>query len=201
MDALLATLLNRLLADQPEARARLEHHAGKRLRLTLPLLRVDLSVDVEGRLRAAEPAEADEGGEGRAPFDCEIALPPHVLAQLPLLGGEALNGARIRGDGVLAGDLSALLRQLDWALVLAPYVGPTLAARADQALRGLDRWRGQAGEAVARSVAEYLVHEAGVLAEGEAVRGFVAEVDELREGVDRLAARLALLEGALGGRA
>jgi ubiquinone biosynthesis protein UbiJ len=191
MDALLASLLNRLLADQPEARARLERHAGKRLRLTLPLLRADLSVDSEGRLRAAEAAEAPEA----AAFDCEIVLPPHVLAQLPLLGGEALNGARVRGDGVLAGDLSTLLRQLDWALVLAPYVGPTVAARADQALRGLGRWRGQAGEAVARSVAEYLVHEAGVLAEGEAVRGFVAEVDELREGLDRLAARLALLEG------
>ncbi len=47
-------------------------------------------------------------------------------------------------------------------------------------------------------MAEYLVHEAGVLAEGEAVREFVHEVDELRDAAERLAARLALLEDKSG---
>ncbi len=187
MDHLLATLLNRLLADQPGAAARLAQHAGKRLRLALPLGRTDLAVVDDGRLRPAGAAEA---------FDCEIRIPPDVLLALPLLGGEALAGARVTGDGVLAGDLSALLRQLDWAVALAPYIGPVAAARADQALHGVARWHGEARAAVTRSVAEYLVYEAGVLAEGEAVREFVREVDELREAADRLAARLALLENA-----
>jgi ubiquinone biosynthesis protein UbiJ len=185
MDSLLAALLDRLLADQPGAAERLVSHAGKRLRIALPLARIDLAVTVDGHLRAAEPAED---------CDCEIRIPPEVLLALPLLGGEALAGARVRGDGVLAGDLSALLRQLDWAVVLAPYLGPVAAARADQGLHALARWHAQAREAVARSWAEYLVHETGLLAEGEAVRAFVREVDELREGADRLAARIALLE-------
>lgn len=185
MDTLLASLLNRLLAGQPGAAQRLATHAGKTLRLALPLAHVDLAVGPDGRLAAAGAVQA---------FDCEITLPPHVLAQLPLLGGAALSGARVTGDGVLAGDLSALLRELDWAVVLAPYLGPVLAARADQALHGLARWQEGAREALARSIAEYLVHEAGVLAEGEAVREFVRGVDELREGADRLSARLALLE-------
>lgn len=186
MDALFAALLNRLLADQPGAAARLTTHAGKTLRLALPLARVDLAVGPDGRFAAAGKPKS---------CNCEITIPPHILAQLPLLGGAALSGARVTGDGVLAGDLSALLRQLDWAVVLAPYVGPTVAARADQALNALGRWQGQAREALARSVAEYLVYEAEVLAEGEAVRDFVRQVDELREGADRLSARLALLEG------
>lgn len=189
MDPLIATLLNRLLADQPGAAARLAQHAGKRLRLAMPLARIDLAVDAHGHLSAAGAAEA---------FDCEIRIPPDLLLALPLLGGEALAGARVTGDGVLAGDVSTLLRQLDWAVVLAPYVGPVLAARADQALHGVARWHAEARAAVARSVAEYLVHEAGVLAEGEAVREFVREVDELREAADRLAARIALLENAAG---
>lgn len=189
MDHLLAILLNRLLADQPGAAARLANHDGKRLRIVLPLARIDLAVDAHGRLSAAGAAEA---------FDCEISIPPDVLLALPMLGGGALAGARVTGDGVLAADLSALLRQLDWAIALAPYIGPVAAARADQALHGVARWHGQAGAALAGSVAEYLVHEARLLAEGEAVREFVREVDELREAADRLAARLALLENASG---
>lgn len=189
MDHLFAALLNRLLADQPGAIARLANHAGKRLRIGLPLARIDLVVGPEGRFAAAGEVES---------CNCEITVPPDVLLALPLLGGEALAGARVTGDGVLAGDLSALLRQLDWAVVLAPYLGPVAAARADQALHGLARWHAQAREAVAASVAEYLVHEARLLAEGEAVREFVSEVDALREGTDRLAARIALLEDGFG---
>lgn len=189
MDHLLAALLNRLLADQPGAAARLANHAGKRLRIALPLARIDLAVDAEGRLSAAGPAEA---------FDCIIRIPPDVMLALPMLGGEALAGARVTGDGVLAGDLSALLKDLDRAVALAPYVGPVAAARADQALHGVARWHAQAREALAQSLAEYLVHEARLLAEGEAVREFVREVDELREGADRLAARIAVLENSAG---
>jgi ubiquinone biosynthesis protein UbiJ len=185
MDTLLAALLNRLLADQPGAAARLANHAGKRLRFTLPLARIDLAIDGEGRLLAAGAAAA---------VDCEIRIPPEVLLAWPLLGGEALAGVRVTGDGVLAGDLSALLRQLDRAVALAPYLGPVAAARVDAALDGLARWHGEAREAVAQSLAEYLVHEARLLVEAEAVREFVREVDELREWADRLAARVSRLE-------
>jgi len=189
MDTLFASLLSRLLADQPGASARLANHAGKRLRIALPLARIDLAVGAQGRLGPAGAGEA---------FDCEIRIPPEVLLALPLLGGEALAGAKVTGDGVLAGDLSALLRQLDWAVALAPYLGPAAAARADEALHGVARWHGKARAAVVVSVAEYLVHEARLLVEGEAVREFVREVDELREATDRLAARIALLEKPSG---
>ncbi|MFN3594943.1 MAG: hypothetical protein ACK4TK_09720, partial [Thiobacillaceae bacterium] len=124
----------------------------------------------------------------------EIRLPLHCLLALPIRGGEAIGMAQVSGNGVLAADLSGLLRQLDWAVALAPILGPVAAARADQALRTLVQRRDEAGEALARSLADYLVHEARLLAEGEAVREFVREVDELREATDRLAARIALLE-------
>jgi ubiquinone biosynthesis protein UbiJ len=48
--------------------------------------------------------------------------------------------------------------------------------------------------ATSRNVAEYAMYEAKVLADGEAVRGFVSDVDGLREDLDRLEARLAMLE-------
>lgn len=185
MDRLFATLLNRLLADQPGAAERLRPHAGQVLRLNLPLLRIGLVVTADGTLA---PAAAE------AAPDCEIHLPAHLLLTLPLSSCEAIGMVQVSGDGVLAADLAALLRQLDWTVALAPSLGPVAAARADQALRALAQRRDEAGNALARSLTEYLVHEARLLAEGEAVREFVREVDELREAADRLAARLALLE-------
>ncbi len=186
MDRLLARLLNRLLAEQTGAADRLAAHRGKRLRLRLPMVRFDLEAQADGRLAAA--AATDD-----AP-DCEIVLPPHVLALLPVSGFDAFSDARVTGDGVLASDLSALLRQVDWVLVLSPWMGPALATRATQAAETI--WGARTGtrEAFARSLAEYLVYEARLLAEGQAVREFVADVDELRDAADRLEARLALLE-------
>lgn len=185
MNQLLAALINRLLTRQPEAAAPLAQHAGKRLRIALPLARLDFAIDSDGYLRAADTAQA---------IDCEVALPPDVLLALPLLGEPALNGVHVRGDGVLAADLSSVFRQLDWAVALAPYLGPIVAARADAALKGFARWYGEARATVAQNVAEYLVYEAQLIAPGDAVREFVREVDALREAADRLSARIALLE-------
>ncbi len=184
MNHLLAALLNQLLARQPGAATRLAQHAGKRLRIAWPLARLDLAIDAQGRLHAIATEACD----------CEIYLPAEVLVALPLLGNQALGGVQVRGDGVLAGELAALLRALDVAVVLAPYLGPILAARVDAALKGLARWHAEARTTVAQAVAEYLVHEARLIAPGEAVREFVREVDALREDADRLCARLALLE-------
>ncbi|MGQ9686397.1 MAG: hypothetical protein ACUVT2_08850, partial [Thiobacillaceae bacterium] len=127
-----------------------------------------------------------------------LRIPPEVMLTLPLLGGEALAGARVTGDGVLAGDLMRLLKDLDWAVALAPYLGPVAAARADEALHGVARWHANARQALAQALAEYLVHETRLLVEAEAVREFVRAVDELREGADRLAARIAVLENTVG---
>lgn len=187
MDSLFATLLNRLLADQPGAAERLLPHAGKRLSIALPPARIVLTVRADGTFSPADTAAHDT-------IDCEIRLSPWVLLALPFSGGEALGMAKFEGDGILAADLFKLLRQLDWAVVLAPIMGPIAAVRADEALRALAQCRDEVNEALARSLADYLTYEARLLAEGEAVREFVREVDELREAVDRLAARLTLLE-------
>jgi ubiquinone biosynthesis protein UbiJ len=104
----------------------------------------------------------------------------------------------VEGDGTLAADLSAALAEFDWALALRPVVGDMAAARAAQAVEGLGRWREKAQEAVGRSIAEYLTYEAGMLADKQAVRQFVAEVDEVRDAAARLEARLALLEQSRG---
>ncbi len=184
--ATLAAALNALLDAQPAALTRLQRHSGKALRLALPLLPVELALDAAGRFRpTVELAEA-------AP---NLTLTPMPSALPLLLGdGKLADLFRIEGDGIFAADLSGALADFDWVLALRPYLGDIAASRVDQFLRGLLAWRQEAHDNTGRNLAEYAVYEQALLAEPHAARAFVSAVDALREDVDRLAARLKILE-------
>ncbi len=180
----LLAALDALLATQPAARARLAGHAGKIVRLVLPGVNLDLAVD-------------DGGGLTAAPAAGEVALrlTPEPAALPRWLTGGTLNELfRAEGDGLLAADLARALADFDWVLALRPWLGDIAASRVDAFLRALAPWRQQAMTSAGRNLAEYAVHEAGLLADPHAIRAFVAEVDALREAADRLQARLELLE-------
>ena len=179
----LLAALNPLLATQPAARARLAAHVGKVLRVALPGMNLDLALEGDGF--AAAPAESEP----------TLVLTPDPAALPRWLAGGSLNELfRTRGDGVFAADLAKALADFDWVLALRPWLGDIAASRADQFLRDFAPWRERALESAGRNLAEYAVHEQGMLAEPHAVQGFIAEVDALREASDRLEARLKLLE-------
>lgn len=180
----LLAALNALLVTQPAARARLAGHAGKVLRLVLPGVNLDLGVDAEGGFTAA-PAQSEAA----------LRLTPDPAALPRWLGGGTLNELfRAEGDGVLAADLARALADFDWVLALRPWLGDIAASRVDAFLRGFAPWRDSTLQSAGRNLAEYAVHEAGLLADPQAIRAFVAEVDALREASDRLQARLRHLE-------
>ncbi|NCS66080.1 MAG: hypothetical protein COS39_04285 [Hydrogenophilales bacterium CG03_land_8_20_14_0_80_62_28] len=181
----LFTALARLLATQPALRDRLVGHAGKHVRIRLPLVTTAFRITEDGALATADPA---------LPSATEIAIPPDIL--LALLAGQnnALSKARIEGDDTLAADLLAALAEFDWAMALRPVVGDMAAARAAQAIDGYGRWREQAHEAIGRAFAEYATFETNLLADQHAVQRFIADVDELRAAAARLETRLARLE-------
>ena len=181
---LLCAALNALLDKQPGAKSRLARHVGKCVRLSVPPL--SLRIEADGGLTAAAPdAVAD------------VRLTP-VPASLPgwFAGGKVGDLFRVEGDGLLAADLSHALADFDWVLALRPYLGDIAAARVDQLIQGVMNWRGHAAESVGRNLAEYAVYEQAWLAEPMAAREFIAAVDQLRDDVDRLEARLHLLESA-----
>lgn len=181
---LLAAALNTLLDKQPTAKTRLCRHVGKCVRLALPLLPLSVRIEADGGFVAAS-AEA-------AP-DVQLIPDPSALPQW-LSGGKLGDLFRVAGDGVLAADLAHALADFDWVLALRPYLGDIAASRVDQFLLGLAGWRANAIESAGRNLAEYAVYEQAMLAEPLAAREFITEVDRLREDVDRLEARLALLE-------
>jgi ubiquinone biosynthesis protein UbiJ len=183
-DFLLALALDTLLDQQPTAKTRLLRHAGKCVRLMLPLLPISLRIEADGGF---VPASADA-----AP---DVQLLPDLSA-LPqwLSGGTFGDLFRVAGDGVLAADLAHALADFDWALALRPYLGDIAASRVDQLLQGLTGWRTRAVESAGRNLAEYAVYEQALLAEPYAIREYIAAVDHLREDTDRLEAKLQLLE-------
>lgn len=188
--ALLTPALNRLLDTQPALAATLAEHGGKVAAIVLPPFALRLAITPEGRLAAAAA-----GAEAAVRITLGADIPPRLL----LGDRDALRAARIDGDGGLANDLMAVLERFDWALALRPWLGDILAARAAQAISGIGRWREQARAALERNAAGWLAQESGLLVDRLDMARFVAETDELRDAVDRLAARLALLETRTGG--
>lgn len=185
-DFLLAAALDALLDKQPGAKARLVRHVGKCVRLVLPLRPLSVRIEADGGFVVASPETAP---------DVQLLPDPAALPQW-LTGGKLGDLFRVAGDGVLAADLAHALADFDWVLALRPYLGDIAASRVDQFLQGLAGWRVNAVESAGRNLAEYAVYEQALLAEPLAAREFIAEVDRLREDVDRLEARLALLESA-----
>ena len=182
----LAAALNALLNAQPAARERLLRHVDKRLRLALPLFPVDLQLDESSRF--LPQIEASE----TAP-ELILTLQPSALP-LFLSGGKLADLFHVEGDGLFASDISSALADFDWVLALRPWLGDIAASRVDQFLRSASAWRQQAHDDAGANLAEYAVYEQAMLAEPHAVRSFISDVDALREDVDRLQARLNLLE-------
>jgi ubiquinone biosynthesis protein UbiJ len=187
-ESALAAALNRLLDAQPGALSRLQRHAGKTLRLVLPLLPLDLALDDTSRFRPASETAAALAEPALTLTPAPSALP------LWLSGGQLADLFRFEGDDQFAADLSGALADFDWVLALRPYLGDIAASRVEQFLRGFGAWREQAVQAASRNLAEYAVYEQAMLAEPHAARAFISEVDALREAVDRLEARLRMLE-------
>lgn len=186
--ALLFASLDRLLRSQPAANPRLAAHAGRHVRLALPLFNLDFSFTPQGGIESAGKLAPETHP------DCTLRLNTSVLLRLALHDEAALRSAPVEGDLQIARDLFAVLNGFDLALALRPYLGDIAAARTEQVFDRALNSRHKALHTLAANGAEYLVHEAKVLAERTTVGEFAAAVDHLREGVDRLAVRLQRLE-------
>jgi ubiquinone biosynthesis protein UbiJ len=77
---------------------------------------------------------------------------------------------------------------------LSRLTGDIVAYRIGEGVRALQRWRGRAGASIAANITEYLTEERGVLPTRLQAEGFLQAVDEVRDAVERLEKRLALLE-------
>jgi len=102
---------------------------------------------------------------------------------------------QLTGDSQALDALQRALRELepDLEAVVARWLGDVPAHALGQGARQGLRWLQQAGSSLARQSREYWREESGQLVPREAWEAFAAEVDQCREDLDRLAARMARL--------
>jgi ubiquinone biosynthesis protein UbiJ len=77
---------------------------------------------------------------------------------------------------------------------VAKWVGDVPAHALGEVVRGFGAWLARAGGALRMNTAEYLQEESRALPAPLEAQGFYSDVERLRDDVERLAARLALLE-------
>jgi ubiquinone biosynthesis accessory factor UbiJ len=194
-ERLLDRAVARALADSPRATALIGELRGRRLQIQVSGTPWRMVVESTGRTLKAYRA----------------AAPPAALADATIIGAPlsllALTGADAqaviqRGDVQICGDpaiaqqfreLGLLLRP-DLEASLAPVLGRSGAHIALRGLRGVAQWTRNAAGTSLRNIAEYLAHESRDLVSRPESEHFLRAVDQAREQLDRVDARLQILE-------
>ncbi|HSN71854.1 MAG TPA: SCP2 sterol-binding domain-containing protein, partial [Steroidobacteraceae bacterium] len=135
----------------------------------------------------------------------DAALSGSPIGLLNLIGAEPESGlrsgsVRIEGDAEIAQGFRDLLQaaEPDLEEELARVIGDVAARQVGTMARGAFAFSRRAALTFAENVAEYLKEESRDLPVRTEVEEFIESVDELRDDVDRIEARLALLEQRAG---
>jgi ubiquinone biosynthesis protein UbiJ len=192
MEALVAFLAH-VLAQHPQAAARLRAHAGRAVRIDAGAFSLTIAIGADGGIAKASPEQAPDVG---------FRLDP---AHWPLFFSDpegALKMVRLDGDAELAQLIGTLMREVRWDAEedLSRVIGDVPAFRAMQALRAFTGWGREAAQRLAGNTAAFLADEEAVLVRREAAERFAAGVAEARDACARLEKRIELLEAARGAK-
>ena len=189
--------LNRLLALDADARAEIARLEGRTIQLRMEAPSLAMAVTVrDGRL-AVGPAE----GEHEPDLAVRGTL-GGLLSQLPFLrppSGAVAGKVKIAGDAELARRLQKLAERFDpdWNLPFTDVFGDVLGVQIAGGVRAALRSGRDAAMRIARHGAEYLTEESRDAVGRAELEAHLDDVDALRDGVERLAARVTNLQRGL----
>lgn len=146
---------------------------------------------VSGGVRVSEGEELKPAVTARAPTIRLLAASLQTLA-----GRQETTGAlEIEGDAEVLQRFTRILRLVgfDPEELIAQILGDVAAHRLVGGIRNLAGWGRRSLDSISYSTAEYLREETGDLARGGDVEEWERGVDALRDGIDRLEARIELL--------
>jgi ubiquinone biosynthesis protein UbiJ len=183
--ATVETALNRLLDLDPEVKGWLADLAG-----------TSVALEVEGWGLTLYLLPHVDGIDVRADFptepDTRLRGTPLALMQLGR-GGSLFTGAvEIAGDTELGRRVQALFQDLDldWEELVSRMTGDVVAHQLGNLARGLRAWSRRAGRTLELDAAEYLQEEGRLLPARAEAEAFMTAVDDLRDDVARLEARI-----------
>lgn len=194
---LLETALNKYLALDPEAPARLKAFDGKTIHIEINGLNKNLYLLInDNRIDVAQDHDADA--------DTTISGSPAALFKLGVHRDTAplffAGEVEIRGDTRLGRKFKSLLAdmEIDWEEHLSALIGDIAAHRVAGVFHQLRQWSKSATSNFADDVGEYLQEESrDVVTEAE-MDVFNQLVDQLRDDTERLKARIDQLSGVSG---
>ena len=194
--ASLEQLLNQAIRLDPEAPARLVPLHGRVIRLEL----VGLGLSI---LLIPEPGGMQLLSRFEGEPDCTLRGTPLDLARMRSSRESAdqlFSGAvEIEGDSGLARQFGEFLSALDidWEEQLSRLTGDVIAHEVGNLARGLFSWGRQLRRTSGMNLQEYLQEELRLLPSRNEIESFLADVDQLRDDVERLSARLDRLQRQL----
>lgn len=192
LTAAIENLLNRNLALSPGARIRCAALQGQRLLVRVTGTGLQIGIESLGDTLALSRTPVGE-------FNVTVeGSPINLLA----LTGDNPERLLQSGQVTVRGDAEILQRYRALALLLQPdleeelsrLVGDLPAHHIGRLARSLWSFGRRAASNTVRNAAEYLAHESPTLVPRAEAEAFMADVDQLREAVDRAAARLRTLE-------
>lgn len=186
----LALALDRIVALDEATREALATLEGRELslRLQAPPLAMRLKVR-DGRLEVGPDRDAREA-------DLSVETTLGALLGRVLSGRDGalpVGQVRISGDAELARRLQQMVQRYepDFEEAFTRTFGDVLGVQIARALEGAFDWSKRSAQTVLRDTAEYLGEESRDLVAKAEMAQFLDEVDELRDGVERLERRIA----------
>ena len=151
------------------------------------------------------------------PFDAGVQLQAHIegaadvtlsgssnrLLQLVSSDNKAEhffgNGISVSGETSLANQFQQLLAEadIDWEALLADHIGDLPAHQLSKLTKSQLSFVKRISNSFSQNIHEYIQEEAQLLPTRPEAEGFMADVDHLKERVERLAARISALEKKL----
>ena len=178
-----ARAVNHVLRAAPLAMERLRRHAGRTAAFHVGPVMLAFTVQTTGEVVAAVPG---------APRDVTVRISPFLLPRLAVNDEAAWREVQMQGDAELAQEISFLARHLRWDAEedLSRIVGDVAAHRMTMGARSLAGFGRQAALRTAQGAAEYWTEESPLIASRVKVEGFIRDVAELRDAVERLGKRI-----------
>jgi len=191
--------LNRYLSLDPEALPRFASLEGKVIAIEIKpgIQTLFLFPSADGFLVLSDfDGQADATISGSP-----VALTKLGLADDPrdiLFSGEV----ELSGDTQIANQFSRLLGQLDidWEELLARNIGDITAHKVGNVFRDVSQWFKRSTNSACLDAGEYLQEESHLSPSNAELRKFINQVDVLREGVDRLSAKISQLKKQPGNK-
>jgi ubiquinone biosynthesis protein UbiJ len=187
--AALEGLINRLLALDPEGAGALGKIQGRILRIELDGIGIAVTLVPEANaLRLF--------GRYAATPDCIVRATPAALLTMALAErreDQVFSGSvSIEGDNGLAQAIGEIIKGLDidWEEQLSTLTGDALAHGIGDQVRATGRWAERSRRVLTSDLREYLIEEGRFVPSESELREFIDGVDELRDDVARIEARI-----------